>query len=78
MFFQVCDGQFDCESDSSDEADCPCEDTEHISVYFRQLLVPLLSLHCAAGFKSVDRDCLIKAIVHATVVDNRTVEVYWM
>ena len=25
---KVCDGNFDCESDSSDEANCPCDLTE--------------------------------------------------
>ncbi len=35
---KVCDGNADCESDSSDEANCPCEQTEQErrSSYLRQ------------------------------------------
>ncbi len=48
-----------------------------MSVYFRQLLVPLLSLHCANDSSRVDPDkeCLFKAIIHSQVIDNRTVEI---
>ncbi len=38
---KVCDGNFDCESDSSDEASCPCDqaDQERKSSYFRFMLI---------------------------------------
>ena len=45
---RVCDGNFDCGSDSSDEADCPCQEdrNDRFSTYFRKLLVPLMTKEC--------------------------------
>ncbi len=66
---QVCDGSFDCVSDSSDESNCPCDEAQQESVYFRPLLVPLLSVRCSAPEVAVDAGCLTKSVVTAHVVE---------
>ena len=61
-------------TDSSDEADCPCqEETDINSVYFRRMLLPLLQIQC--GNDTAADVELKRCTMEVLVAENDTVEV---